>query len=73
MPYFILDGRLDYNTPAVLVEEYFNAIEAPLKELIWFEQSGHNPMGDEPELFKSILREKLSAIVKNEKEKGSTI
>ena len=67
MPYFIFDGRLDFNTPASLVEDYFAAIEAPHKELIWFELSGHNPMGDEPELFKATLREKLAAIAKVEK------
>jgi pimeloyl-ACP methyl ester carboxylesterase len=62
IPYFIFDGVLDRNTPAELVEEYFKALEAPVKELVWFEQSGHNPMSDEPEKFKSLLREKLGAI-----------
>ena len=70
VPYYIFDGRLDYNTPAVLVEEYFETIEAPIKELIWFENSGHNPMNDEPELFKNTLREKLSDIAIDLKEKG---
>jgi pimeloyl-ACP methyl ester carboxylesterase len=73
IPYFIFDGRLDFNTPASLVEEYFNTIEAPYKELIWFEKSGHNPMSDEPMLFKSILRDKLRAIAKAEQEKGVII
>ena len=72
-PYFIFDGRLDFNTPASLVEEYFNTIQAPQKELIWFEQSGHNPMGDEPELFKAALREKLSEVAEKEWENGVAI
>lgn len=70
MPYFILDGRLDYNTPASLVEEYFDTIKAPRKELIWFESSGHNPMGDEPELFKSTLRAKLAEVAETERASG---
>jgi pimeloyl-ACP methyl ester carboxylesterase len=70
MPYFIFDGRLDYNTPASLVDEYFNAIQAPRKELIWFEKSGHNPMGDEGELFKATLRAKLSEVAEDERAKG---
>ena len=37
-------------------------IEAPDKDLIWFEESGHNPMTDEPEKFKRLLREKLLGI-----------
>ena len=73
MPYIILNGRLDNNTPASLVDDYFKKIKAPAKELIWFENSGHNPMGDEGELFKSILRAKLSDIAKVEKAKGVKI
>ena len=67
VPYFIFDGRLDLNTPAALVEDYFNQIEAPQKELIWFENSGHNPMNDEPEKFKKLLRERLLEIAEKEK------
>lgn len=62
IPLFILDGKLDKNTPSELVEDWFNMIEAPRKELIWFDNSGHNPMGDEGEKFKKILREKLMEI-----------
>ena len=62
VPIFVFDGKLDMNTPAELVEEWFNSLEAPRKELIWFENSGHNPMGDEPERFKKLLRERLSEI-----------
>lgn len=58
-PIFIFDGRLDYNTPAELVEDWFNMIEAPVKELHWFEKSGHNPMSDEPAKFISLLKAKL--------------
>ena len=66
MPYFIFDGRLDQNTPAALVQDYFDAISAPRKELVWFENSGHNPMADEPERFKSLLRQRLSEIAREE-------
>ena len=65
-PIFIFDGRLDMNTPAELVEEWFNMIEAPRKELHWFEKSGHNPMFDEGDKFKALLKEKLLEIVKEE-------
>ena len=73
MPYFIFDGRLDFNTPASLVEGYIEQIKAPQKELIWFEASGHNPMGDEPELFKAALREKLMAVAEHERENKNRI
>ena len=65
-PIFIFNGRLDMNTPAVLVEDWFDMIEAPVKELHWFENSGHNPMMDEEKKFKALLKEKLLKIAKEE-------
>ncbi len=62
VPIFIFDGVHDQNTPAELVEDYYNLINAPQKELIWFDESGHNPMNDEPEKFKRLLRDRLTKI-----------
>lgn len=67
VPYFVFDGMLDQNTPASLVQAWFDSIRAPQKELIWFEHSGHNPMGDEPERFKQLLVDRLTAIKNKEK------
>ena len=66
VPYLIFYGVLDQNTPAALVQDYFDLIQAPYKELVWFEHSGHNPMTDEPEKFKSLLRQRLYAIEEKE-------
>lgn len=66
IPFYIFDGRLDMNTSSELVQEWYDMIEAPDKDLIWFEHSGHNPMNDEPEKFKRLLREKLGAIKERE-------
>lgn len=62
MPYFIFQGRLDNNTPSALVQDFFDAIDAPEKDLVWFENSAHGPIGEEPEKFKKLLREKLLKI-----------
>ena len=62
MPYYIFQGRLDRNTPSSLVQEFYDSIVAPDKDLIWFEHSAHGPMGEEPEKFKKLLREKFLAI-----------
>ena len=70
MPYFILNGRHDNNTPASLVDEYFETIEAEHKELVWFEKSGHNPMSDEPEAFKTTLRDRLTKVADNNRSQG---
>ena len=66
MPYYIFQGRLDRNTPASLVQEFYDSIEAPDKDLVWFEHSAHGPMGEEPEKFKRLLREKIFAIQRQE-------
>ncbi len=66
MPYYIFQGRKDENTPASLIQEYYDAITAPDKDLIWFEHSAHGPLGEEPEKFKKHLREKFLAIERGE-------
>ena len=64
MPYYIFQGRLDQNTPSSLVQAYYDAIEAPDKALVWFEHSAHGPLGEEPEKFKALMREKFLTIAK---------
>lgn len=51
VPVYIFAGRHDYITPSSLVEDYFAKISAPKKKLIWFENSGHDALFDEPEKF----------------------
>lgn len=62
VPYYIFQGRKDENTPASLIQGYYDAITAPDKDLIWFENSAHGPLGEEPERFKKHLREKFLTI-----------
>jgi pimeloyl-ACP methyl ester carboxylesterase len=57
VPVFFLLGRYDMNTPAILAKLYFQTIEAPRKQLIWFEKSAHNPPFEEPEKFNRVLIE----------------
>lgn len=51
VPVYFLIGRHDVNAPVSLTESYFDILEAPHKELIWFERSGHNPWVSESEQF----------------------
>ena len=37
MPYYIFQGRYDNNTPSALVQDYYDKVTAPDKDLIWFE------------------------------------
>lgn len=62
MPYYIFQGRHDENTPQELVQAYFDALSAPDKALVWFENSAHSVAGEEPVKFKTLLREKFLAV-----------
>ena len=47
VPVYFLAGRYDVNAMASLVERYYDVLDAPYKELIWFEKSGHPPLYSE--------------------------
>ncbi|MEK6481028.1 alpha/beta fold hydrolase [Catalinimonas sp. 4WD22] len=55
IPVFFLSGKNDYNTPYQLVKEYYEILEAPMSELIVFENSAHTPFLGEPEKFSSEI------------------
>ena len=40
VPIYFLVGRYDVNAMASLAERYYDVLDAPHKELIWFEKSG---------------------------------
>lgn len=64
LPVFFLQGRHDFNTPSILVEDYYSQLVSNEKHLIWFENSGHHPMYEEPEKFRKILIEKVLPVCK---------
>lgn len=51
VPVYFFIGRHDVNAPPSLVEDYFTVLEAPEKEIVWFEYSGHNPWINENKRF----------------------
>jgi pimeloyl-ACP methyl ester carboxylesterase len=55
VPVYFLTGRYDHDTPFELVEQYYEVLEAPRKEIIWFERSAHIPNLEEPERFQEVL------------------
>jgi len=59
VPVYITQGRHDQNTPSSIALHWFESLEAPHKEWIWFEQSAHSPIKEEPELWGKVIREKL--------------
>ena len=51
VPVYFFEGKYDINAPIDIAEEYYNMLECPKKELVWFEHSGHNPWINESDKF----------------------
>jgi len=59
VPVYLMLGRHDMNNPPVIPQEYFDLLEAPRKELIYFEESGHGMIWEEADLFHKIMAETI--------------
>jgi pimeloyl-ACP methyl ester carboxylesterase len=57
IPVFFFLGRRDHQVPAETSVAYFDALVAPSKTLVWFEESGHEPFVDEPAKFNTAMVE----------------
>jgi pimeloyl-ACP methyl ester carboxylesterase len=56
LPVYFLTGRYDYVTVFEKVEEYYQLLEAPRKELVWFAQSAHSPNFEQPAEFAAVMK-----------------
>jgi pimeloyl-ACP methyl ester carboxylesterase len=55
VPVFFFLGRHDRHAEATQAATYYAALRAPVKRLIWFENSAHNVPFEEPELFNATV------------------
>jgi pimeloyl-ACP methyl ester carboxylesterase len=63
MPVFFFLGRNDHWVPAEASVAYIDALRAPSKTLVWFEQSGHEPFIDEPAKFNAAMAESVRPVL----------
>ncbi|MGP8126139.1 MAG: alpha/beta fold hydrolase [Nitrososphaerales archaeon] len=56
VPAYFFTGRHDYTDPFEYTEEYGQRLQAPKKEVVWFEESAHFPFLEEPGKFASEMR-----------------
>lgn len=56
VPVYLVLGAHEARGRAVLAEDWFGQLEAPFKELIVFERSGHRPSFEQPADFATLLR-----------------
>ncbi len=62
VPVFFFLGRHDRHVDAKLAAAYFEALQAPVKRLVWFEKSAHNVPFEEPGLFNATVVRELQSI-----------
>jgi pimeloyl-ACP methyl ester carboxylesterase len=62
VPVLFLLGRHDRHVDARLAAAYFEALRAPIKRLIWFEQSAHHVPFEEPDRFHATLVRELESV-----------
>jgi pimeloyl-ACP methyl ester carboxylesterase len=63
-PVFFFTGRRDYQTSFEITESYYNRLDAPLKDLFWFEHSAHAIPTTEPALLQETIINKVLPVVK---------
>jgi pimeloyl-ACP methyl ester carboxylesterase len=64
VPVYVVMGAHEARGRAVLAQEWFDMLDAPSKEMITFEHSGHRPPFEEPAAFVTVMTgvlEKTSA------------
>jgi pimeloyl-ACP methyl ester carboxylesterase len=62
VPVFLVEGRHDHEAPAEIAERYFSVLQAPSKELVWFERSAHLPNVEERARFDRLMVERVLPI-----------
>lgn len=55
IPVYLVLGRYEARGRRVLAKQWFRALEAPLKEMVIFERSGHRPSFEEPAEFAALM------------------
>jgi len=59
IPVYFFTGKFDWNIPPALITEYVNALKAPSREIVWFEQSGHEPLEEEAKKFNTEMLKRI--------------
>ena len=59
IPVYFFMGRHDWNLPTAITEEFVKNLAAPKKEIVWFENSGHEPLEEEAGAFNRAMIERV--------------
>ena len=59
VPIYFFVGRHDWSLPSIVTEEFVNKLTAPKKEIVWFENSGHECLEEEPAKFNKEIIDRI--------------
>jgi len=60
VPAYFFIGRHDKGLLPIVTEDFVNKLKAPVKEIVWFENSSHEPLEEEAALFNKIMAERIT-------------
>lgn len=66
VPIFLFSGKDDWHISPATTQGWFDALETPYKEQVWFNHSAHVPYMTEPDAFLSALVEKVLPLMAGE-------
>jgi pimeloyl-ACP methyl ester carboxylesterase len=66
LPVFFFLGRKDHWVPAEISVAFIDALTAPSKKLVWFEEPGHEPFMDEPAKFNAAMAELVRPVLSSD-------
>ena len=55
VPIYLVQGRHEARARAELADEWFDAVQAPRKQMIELDTSGHRPLFEQPERFHQVM------------------
>ena len=61
VPFVMVIGKYEARGRAVLAREWFEMLDAPTKEMVVFERSGHRTLFEEPAAFAEVMQRVLEA------------
>jgi proline iminopeptidase len=61
VPVYLVQGRYEARGRSELVDEWFEMLEAPHKEMIVFDTSGHRPLFEQPDRFHQVMTQTVLA------------
>jgi proline iminopeptidase len=61
VPVYLMEGRFEAPGRLGPATQWFDLLDAPAKQLIIFETSGHRPLFEQPDLFDQLMAQTVLA------------